>query len=300
MRSSSDLVRRVARTVWRKLPRAMQGVAFKVFLRAVRKRKFVREVDGLRYAFDLSEGIDVQVYLGSFERDVVRAIDALCEPGWCVVDVGANVGAHTLRMSRRVAQEGKVVAFEPTTFAYEKLIRNLSLNDADNVTAIKAAASDRNSDREEIRARSSWSTYRPAEVDVSAVPFWRIDDWLEKNGIEAVDLIKVDVDGEECAVLRGAERAIRKSSPVVLLEVGAWHFERLESNPIAFLMGLGYRFWDLVGLEEYPDEQSIRRRLPEHDPEKALSLNVLAARDEAAIHTLARYSEAGVKARRVS
>jgi FkbM family methyltransferase len=297
---SSDLIRRVARSVWRRLPRAWQGLVFKVFLRAVRNRRFVTEVDGLRYAFDLGEGIDVQVYLGSYERDVVRAIDALCEPGWCVVDVGANIGAHTLRMSRRVDKEGKVVAFEPTTFAYEKLVRNLSLNDAGNVTAVKAAASDRNSDREEIRVRSSWSTYRPVELEVTAVPFWRIDDWLEKHGIENVKLIKIDVDGEECAVLRGAISAIRKSSPVLVLEIGAWHFERLESNPIALLGGVGYRFWDLVGLEEYPDEQSIRRRLPEHDPEMTLSLNVLASRDAAAVRKLAGYSDADARARRVS
>ncbi len=288
--SYGDIARGTLRAIWRHMPRRLQGVLFSGFSYAMRKRKILAEVDGLRFALDLGEGIDLQVYLGSFERDVVRAIEVLCEPGSCAVDVGANIGAHTIRMSRRVAARGRVIAFEPTVFAYTKLLKNISLNQADNVTPVMAAASDRDRDLEEISVRSRWPTHGSAELDIASVPLWCLDHWLDRHGIDQVRLMKVDVDGEEAAVLRGGGNMIKRSLPVIILEIGAYHFERSDSNPVAFLAATGYRFWDLSTLVEYPDEGAIRSRLPEHDPDKELSVNLLCATHIHAIADLRAYT----------
>jgi len=82
---------------------------------------------GIRWDLDLAEGIDLPIYLpGAFEPRLIRAYGRLIRPGACVVDIGANIGAHTLHFARLVGGRGKVVAYEPTGYAYRKLVANNS------------------------------------------------------------------------------------------------------------------------------------------------------------------------------
>src|SRR5688572_20988587 len=75
--------------------------------------QFVR--DGIRWQLDLREGIDFSIYLlGSFEPATVRAYRRIVKPGQTVLDIGANIGAHTLPLARLVGPGGRVIAFEPT------------------------------------------------------------------------------------------------------------------------------------------------------------------------------------------
>ena len=84
---------------------------------------------GVVWNLDLREGIDLTIYVrGAFERDTLRALESLVREGATVLDVGANVGAHTLHLARLVGATGRVVAFEPTDFAMAKLRANLEAN----------------------------------------------------------------------------------------------------------------------------------------------------------------------------
>jgi FkbM family methyltransferase len=84
---------------------------------------------GIVYELDLSEGIDLAIYLGGmFERRTALALGRLVEPSALVLDIGANIGAHTLPLADLVGPQGRVMAFEPTDFAFRKLKRNLDLN----------------------------------------------------------------------------------------------------------------------------------------------------------------------------
>ena len=103
-------------------------------LKAVRDIAGVTDVarvkrHGLNWELDLREGIDLAIFaFGSFERETTHAIEKLVAPGSVVLDIGANIGAHTLNLGRLVGPKGKVYAFEPTTYAFRKLKRNLALN----------------------------------------------------------------------------------------------------------------------------------------------------------------------------
>ncbi|MBX6324228.1 MAG: FkbM family methyltransferase, partial [Rhodospirillaceae bacterium] len=83
---------------------------------------------GVRWELDLREGIDLAVYLNLYERATSRAIARHLRAGAVALDIGANIGAHTLPMARRVGPAGRVVAFEPTDYAFAKLRRNVGLN----------------------------------------------------------------------------------------------------------------------------------------------------------------------------
>src|ERR1700680_1562623 len=85
--------------------------------------------DGVTYDVDLSQGIDFAIYLGNiYERQTRAALRRLVSPSSLVLDIGANIGAHTLHLAQLVGPTGRVIAFEPTDYAYRKLTRNLELN----------------------------------------------------------------------------------------------------------------------------------------------------------------------------
>jgi tRNA G37 N-methylase Trm5 len=77
---------------------------------------------GLVWALDLSDGIQLSIYLfGTFERSTERALARLLPIGGVAIDVGANIGAHTLPMARHVGQSRRVIALEPTVWAGDAL-----------------------------------------------------------------------------------------------------------------------------------------------------------------------------------
>src|SRR6478672_6409918 len=77
---------------------------------------------GIFYDLDLSQGIDFAIYLGNiYERQTRSALRELVSPTSLVLDIGANIGAHTLHLAQLVGPEGRVLAFEPTDFAFRKL-----------------------------------------------------------------------------------------------------------------------------------------------------------------------------------
>src|ERR1700716_3555273 len=85
--------------------------------------------DGIAYDLDLSQGIDFAIYLGNiYERQTKAALRKLVSPAALVLDVGANIGAHTLHLAHLVGPKGRVIAFEPTDYAFRKLSRNLEIN----------------------------------------------------------------------------------------------------------------------------------------------------------------------------
>jgi Met-10+ like-protein len=85
----------------------------------------------LWWHLDLREAIDFTIYLfGAWEGSTVRSYQKVIQPGMVVLDIGANVGAHTLPLAQLVGPAGQVYSFEPTLYAFEKLQKNLSLNRA--------------------------------------------------------------------------------------------------------------------------------------------------------------------------
>ena len=84
---------------------------------------------GIRWELDLREGIDFAIWLfGHFEPDAYAAYRKRLKPGDVVLDIGANIGAHALPLAQCVAPGGKVLAFEPTVYAFKKLQRHRELN----------------------------------------------------------------------------------------------------------------------------------------------------------------------------
>jgi len=270
---------RLATGIYRATPfRPMREAYFRSFLRLVRGRRVIRTVEGMTFDLDLGEIIDVTVFLQRYERDVVALIERLTPPAATVLDIGANIGAHTLRFSKIAGPGGRVFAFEPMDYAHAKLVRNVTLNGATNIQVFKLALSDRNALSQQVNYRSSWASSGERRHESAVVHLKRLDDWCAQHGVADVHVIKLDVDGHELQVVKGGLSTIERCRPIMFVEAGAWHFSSPEHNPLHLLAGRGYRFWETNTQTEI-DLKGIRARLPEHDDDMAFSINLVASVD---------------------
>ena len=177
---------------------------------------------GLQIEFDLSNDLDAFMYdyllkHGHYEREVESVLSELITRETTFVDAGANVGYFTL-LASGLAKE--VYAFEPVPDVFERLSRNISLNDLRNVHALQLALS---RERGRLRLYESKispghdSTVRRFEHDRSImVNAASLDEVVDPSVREVV--MKVDVEGSEMDVLLGASGLMRsgKVSAIVL------------------------------------------------------------------------------------
>lgn len=211
------------------------------------------------FEFDLAEGIDLAMYLlGSFERDTYRALSRLTRPGATVVDIGANFGVHALPLARIVGPEGRVIAFEPTGTAFNRLVRNLKLNPeiAGRVRPVLAYLTD---GRNEAPAPAFYSSWRLDSVEhrhpkhlgsiasADRARAWTLDDYVAHAQIGTIDVMKIDVDGYECRVLRGAKATMMRDHPAIVIEVCPYALEEHGDSAkdlLQILAEQGYAFLD--------------------------------------------------------
>ncbi|MGC2671009.1 MAG: FkbM family methyltransferase [Candidatus Acidiferrum sp.] len=245
---------------------------------------------GLMWSLDLNEGIDFSIYLlGAFERSTVITLEKLVKPGDVVFDIGANIGAHTLGLARSVGSAGRVFAFEPTDFAFDKLKRNLALNPELQAHTyprqVLLAAEPAEGAPKEIFA--SW----PLEKDASVHPKHRgrqvaaskatvdtLDRIVAREGIERVDVIKIDVDGHELPVLQGGLAVLKKFRPILVMEMSPYvHAEEHNSFPslVALLRDAGYSIQHASTWAPLPlQERELEALIPD-----GASINVIARPD---------------------
>ena len=241
--------------------------------------------NGIAWCLDLKEGIDFGIFLGLYERSTTRAIRQWVRPGNIVLDVGANIGTHTLELARQVGAMGKVFAFEPTIFAHSKLLQNLALNPS--LAAIvkpeqlMLAVSD--SRTAELQIYSSWPLVRGHSLHANHLGRLQptkgaraisLDTYLRQARVPRVDFIKLDVDGFECEVLEGARHCLDVFRPTILMELAPYVLrERGASLPqlVDILGRSGYRFARLDGEGLSIDTAALEKKISDGS-----STNVIA------------------------
>jgi FkbM family methyltransferase len=210
------------------------------------------ERDGVRWSLDLRDDAHRLMFLGLYETDLRARVLERLPRGGTFVDVGANVGFWSIPAAARAGPEGRVIAFEPNPWALDRLHRNIVLNAERSLASVEiraAAVGEEAGDRElfsyHLEAGASQATLqrdavdadRPERVTVSVV---RLADAVDAQ----IDVLKMDVEGHEAAVLAGAGRLLAEAPPqVVVMEVQGALLSHAGASPeglVAHLESLGY------------------------------------------------------------
>jgi len=215
--------------------------------------------DGVLYDLDLSQGIDFAIFLGNiYEWQTKAALRRLVSSTSLVLDIGANVGAHTLHLARLVGPNGRVMAFEPTRFAFRKLCRNLELNPslACRVAALHCFLTFDDGAGVPEAIYSSWPLTREPglhakhlgrEMQTDSAQARSLDSILSDCADRKVELVKLDVDGFECDVLRGATSMLRDARPIFVIELAPYLLEERGTSLeqlLSYFIPNGYVFYD--------------------------------------------------------
>lgn len=196
----------------------------------------------INWRLDLREGIDIAIYLGLYQRIPQNVVRKWISPGAVVFDIGANIGALSLPLALTVGSRGCVVCVEPTDYAFSKLEANVALNPelADRLVLLQAAlvekspeAADPDLDEKplfysrwplqggsgsrHVKHLGQLESARRARF----VPLDELYRELVVNGRirGPLSFVKLDVDGNELAVLRGGKTTFTQYRPAIHLEI---------------------------------------------------------------------------------
>jgi len=247
-------------------------------------------------AADLSLGAALRANNGDWEPHVRHYFESIVQPDWVCMDIGANLGAHTLSLAC-LASDGRVMAFEPDPVNYALLARNIThlplpkalieplqiaLGDRSGVATVGGAdelagcsfvsqgTMDAAMTEERLRAVVDPNAIADTvlHMRLAQVTAMRLDDWVKDRPLPRLDLIKMDVEGAEADVLRGADETLRRLRPILLVEynpaAAAAYFGH---EPDALYRELAARFATIHALEAdgsltlLPDWPSLHDRL---------------------------------------
>ncbi len=219
--------------------------------------------NGVTFDLDLREGIDLSLFLfGSFQKHVLKAVRRHVPIDGGVIDVGANIGAVSLPVAA-ILSRGRVIAVEPTDYAFDKLQRNISLNPhlSDRIVTIKSFIAAESSPASNLVAYSSWPvagvnreglhTVHQGAAKEAVCGQITLDDLVSTQDVDKVNFIKIDTDGHEFKVLSGAHETLERHKPVVLFE--ACEYLMRPPDPTfddfaALLSAHGYSIYDSATL----------------------------------------------------
>lgn len=240
---------------------------------------------GINWHLDLEEGIDFAIYLiGSFENRTISSYKKILNEGDIAIDIGANMGAHTLHLAKAVGSTGEVLAIEPSIEIFAKLKENLRRNplleSRIQTFQLMLMAEDHAKIPENIYARWPLKGSRYAHplhggvaVSTQGAQIKSLDSMIASTDIDKVNLIKLDVDGYEFDVLVGAKETIKRHKPAIIFEFSPYTSEERNIEPnkiLEFFETMNYSFFYLDGR---PYKNS-KHGLPHIKP--GSSINILA------------------------
>lgn len=207
---------------------------FKRFVIHSRYLRFVARRIHLQYTCKVDQDTRVRLRFGTRDHWLAEEIfdtrryERYFSPdaGQVVVDAGANIGYFTLRSARLVGPSGRVVAFEPSASSFSVLMKNLRLNGLRNTLAMNIGLGEKediskywvydssilNSTTHEVRRKDA------KLVGIERVQLRVLDDVLDEQRIESLDYLKLDTEGAELAILRGAKKSLSRFHPRIVGE----------------------------------------------------------------------------------
>ena len=173
---------------------------------------------GVVYLDDIRDSIKDQLRTGEpWEEKIALLMAKHVRPGSTVIDVGAHIGTHTLRLARLVGEHGRVYAFEPQKKIFRELTVNIAANHLCNVVPLRYAVGD----QEGLITMNPATPGNEGGTAIGAGGDQAELRTLDSFGFRDVSLIKIDVEDFEDEVLAGARQTITAQHPFLIVEIQA-------------------------------------------------------------------------------
>ena len=203
---------------------------------------------GYGIELSLEDYIQRSVYLGTYERRESSLIKRHLTSGMTFLDVGANIGYYSLMAAAVAGPSGRIVAFEPNPHIFNHFKRTIEKNRISHITLEQYALADAAGTCElfvPIEAGNNTATMIANEGGSPvSVPVITLDDYLDRNDIEHVDFMKIDVEGYEPRIIAGAQATIKaKKIDAILCEFSGHWLRQDGTTPQDF-----YEFMRSLGL----------------------------------------------------
>jgi FkbM family methyltransferase len=201
---------------------------------------------GIIWHLDPGDHVMRQLFLhGQYERNTLRHLKKLSRPTDLFVDVGANIGAYSLVMSRELSK-GHVLSFEPNPRTLKFLYKNIALNHFGNISVEPIGLSDK---------PGSMTLFTPSLTQASLhkhkgsteqenIRLTTLDQYCSDNDIRSIDILKVDIEGHEVNFLKGAQEIISRSDRMILvmeIDDNCTNVGKSKNDLLHQILNLGFR-----------------------------------------------------------
>lgn len=209
---------------------------------------------GVLFIVQMNDLMSQPLFFG-LHMDEVLCLKSFFPKNAVVIDVGANIGRWSL-LSAKLFQTKKIYSFEPFLETYHRLRKNISLNSSLNIETFNlalnnkselvtmATASEKNSGMNFISNTKSNS--------INQVESVTLDFFIQSHDIKKIDLMKIDVEGFEMNVLKGAQQMIQQHHPVIICEINDTLLAKNKTSPknvFDFLVDHKYQIKKLPNME---------------------------------------------------
>ncbi len=197
--------------------------------------------------------LDIHDYIGHFFyfgcKDIEQSkLMNLINDGDFIIDVGTNYGTSLLQFANLIGGKGRVFGFEPDPTNFEICKQNIQINPFTNLYVENFGLGNKECDvnlviETESNRGSSRISKNINGNEFQQIKIIRFDNWIKEKKIEKINLIKIDVEGYEMEVLKGAEQSIKKFKPILFIELDDKNLKLQNSSAkelISFLINLDY------------------------------------------------------------
>jgi len=230
--------------------------------------------DDLKFFLHLGNDLSSQLFVeGRYDPNEFYFLNQLLSSGMTVIDLGANEGLYTLFAAKQVGDSGSILSFEPSLREFQRLQDNLALNpDINTVQTFQMALSNTSGNQVLKVAAADHSGQNTLGdfayegivcLSAETVTVRRLDDVLEELAVQAVDVIKIDVEGSEQLVFEGARKTLERDRPLILFELVDQALQKQNSSSkelLSYLRDLGYEIFswsEFTGLPAKTNRESF-------------------------------------------
>ncbi|MCK5259532.1 MAG: FkbM family methyltransferase [Candidatus Omnitrophica bacterium] len=250
---------------------------------------FVREhiksdsiiIHGHKMFLDSKDSLGLSIY-GVYEENETEFINKEVKVGDIVLDIGANIGYHTLIFAKLVGENGKVFAFEPDPTSFDLLERNVRNNGYKNVVLINKAVAEKSGRLKLFLSEDNLADHRIYDsqdgrnfIEIESV---RLDDYF-KDFSGKINFIKMDIEGSEYGAVKGMFDLLKKTENVkIISEFWPFGLRRSGVEPAEYLEVLrtyGLSFYEFNEKEKKLDAVDVAKLLKTYTVEKENHTNLL-------------------------